>query len=71
MYIQVTKLFYLEGLKRVDVQTAHAGEIVSMAGCEGGVYMHLVKAFMYRELFIICIYIYVFIYICKYVCIYA
>jgi GTP-binding protein len=34
---KVTKLFYLEGLMRVDVQTAYAGEIVSMAGCEGGV----------------------------------
>ena len=32
-----TKLFYLEGLTRVDVMRAHAGEIVSMAGCEGGV----------------------------------
>lgn len=32
-----TKLFYLEGLTRVDVTEAHAGEIVSLAGCEGGV----------------------------------
>ena len=34
---KVTKLFYLEGLKRVDVNTASAGEIVSLAGCDGGV----------------------------------
>ena len=34
---KVSKLFYLEGLKRVDVDTAYAGEIVSMAGCDGGV----------------------------------
>jgi GTP-binding protein len=34
---KVTKLFYMEGLKRVDVTVAHAGEIVSLAGCEGGV----------------------------------
>jgi GTP-binding protein len=34
---KVSKLFYLEGLKRVDVEHAYAGEIVSMAGCEGGV----------------------------------
>jgi GTP-binding protein len=53
---KVTKLFYLEGLKRVDVEHAYAGqnylfyffslfyfsfhvegEIISMAGCEGGV----------------------------------
>jgi GTP-binding protein len=34
---KVTKLFYLEGLKRVDVDVAHAGEIVSLAGCNGGV----------------------------------
>lgn len=32
-----TKLFYLEGLTRVDVDEAHAGQVVSMAGCEGGV----------------------------------
>lgn len=32
-----TKLFYLEGLTRVDIDVAHAGEIVSMAGCEAGV----------------------------------
>lgn len=34
---RVTKLFYLEGLSRVDVESAHAGEIISLAGCEGGV----------------------------------
>ena len=34
---KVTKLFYLEGLKRVDVDMAHAGEIVSLAGCDAGV----------------------------------
>ena len=34
---KVSKLFYLEGLKRVDVEHAYAGEIVSMAGCDGGV----------------------------------
>lgn len=34
---KVTKLFYLEGLTRVDVNTAYAGEIVSLAGCHGGV----------------------------------
>jgi len=34
---RVTKLFYLEGLNRVDVETANAGEIVSIAGCNGGV----------------------------------
>ena len=33
----MTKLFYLEGLKKVDVEHAYAGEIVSLAGCEGGV----------------------------------
>lgn len=32
-----TKLFYLEGLTRVDVEEAQAGEIVSMAGSMGGV----------------------------------
>jgi GTP-binding protein len=32
-----TKLFYLQGLNRVDVEEAHAGEIISLAGCEGGV----------------------------------
>lgn len=34
---RVTKLFYLEGLQRVDVEKAYAGEIISIAGCEGGV----------------------------------
>lgn len=34
---KVTKLFFLEGLKRVDVEEANAGEIVSLAGCDGGV----------------------------------
>ncbi len=34
---KVTKLFFLEGLKRVDVEAAYAGEIVSLAGCDGGV----------------------------------
>jgi GTP-binding protein len=34
---KVTKLFFLEGLLRVDVESAYAGEIVSLAGCEGGV----------------------------------
>ncbi len=34
---KVTKLFYLEGLKRVDVTSAYAGEIISIAGCQGGV----------------------------------
>ena len=34
---KVTKLFYLEGLQRVDVSKAHAGEIVSLAGCDAGV----------------------------------
>lgn len=34
---KVTKLFYLEGLKRVDVETANAGEIISLAGCDAGV----------------------------------
>jgi GTP-binding protein len=34
---KVTKLFYLEGLKRVDVEHGYAGEIVSLAGCDGGV----------------------------------
>lgn len=32
-----TKLFYLQGLARVDVEVAHAGEIISLAGCDGGV----------------------------------
>ncbi len=34
---KVTKLFYLEGLQRVDVDKAHAGEIVSLAGSDAGV----------------------------------
>lgn len=34
---KVTKLFYLEGLSRVDVQSAYAGQIVSMTGSEGNV----------------------------------
>lgn len=34
---KVTKLFFLEGLKRVDVNSAYAGEIVSLAGSEAGV----------------------------------
>lgn len=34
---KVTKLFYLEGLVRVDVDSAAAGDIVSIAGTEGGV----------------------------------
>ncbi|RYH04650.1 GTP-binding protein [archaeon] len=34
---KVTKLFFLEGLKRVDVTRAYAGEIVSLAGSDGGV----------------------------------
>jgi GTP-binding protein len=34
---KVTKLFYLEGLLRVDVEHAYAGQIVSMAGTLGAV----------------------------------
>lgn len=34
---KVTKLFYLQGLQRVDVDSAHAGEIVSLTGSDGGV----------------------------------
>ena len=34
---KVTKLFYLEGLQRVDVENAYAGEIVSLAGTLGAV----------------------------------
>lgn len=34
---KVTKLFYLEGLQRVDVDHAYAGEIVSIAGTLGAV----------------------------------
>jgi len=32
-----TKLFYLEGLVKVDVMEANAGDIVSIAGCHAGV----------------------------------
>jgi GTP-binding protein len=32
-----TKLFYLRGLQRVDVEESRAGEIISLAGCDGGV----------------------------------
>jgi GTP-binding protein len=35
--VRVTKLFYLEGLERVDVEVAYAGEIVSLAGTTGAV----------------------------------
>lgn len=34
---KVTKMFYLQGLQRVEVDVAHAGEIVSFSGCDGGV----------------------------------
>jgi GTP-binding protein len=34
---KVSKLFYLEGLNRVDVDTAYAGQIVSVAGSQAGV----------------------------------
>ena len=34
---KATKLFYLEGLKRVDVEEARAGEIISLAGTDGNV----------------------------------
>jgi GTP-binding protein len=34
---KVTKLFYLRGLTRVDVDSANAGELISIAGCTGGV----------------------------------
>jgi GTP-binding protein len=34
---KVTKLFYLEGMERVDITKAHAGEIVSLAGSDGSV----------------------------------
>ena len=34
---RITKLFFLEGLRRVDVEHAYAGEIISMAGADGGV----------------------------------
>ena len=32
---KVTKLYVYEGLERIEVQTAPAGEIVSLAGLEG------------------------------------
>jgi GTP-binding protein len=35
--MKVTKLFYLQGLQRVDVSEANAGEIVSLAGTDAGV----------------------------------
>jgi GTP-binding protein len=35
--MKVSKLFYLQGLQRVDVTEANAGEIVSLAGTEAGV----------------------------------
>eukprot|EP01039_Chlorochromonas_danica_P013210 gene13210-15254_t len=35
--MRVSKLFYLQGLQRVDVTEANAGEIVSLAGTEAGV----------------------------------
>lgn len=34
---KVTKMFYLEGLNRIEVTTAYAGQIVSIAGCQAGV----------------------------------
>ena len=34
---KVTKMFYLKGMERIEVDRAYAGQIVSMAGCEGGV----------------------------------
>jgi GTP-binding protein len=34
---KVTKLFYLEGLQRRDVDAAYAGQIVSLTGTTGGV----------------------------------
>jgi len=34
---KISKLFYMEGLKRVDVESTQAGEIVSLAGCDGNV----------------------------------
>ena len=34
---KVTKLFFMEGMSRVDVTEANAGEIVSLAGCDAGV----------------------------------
>lgn len=34
---KVTKLFYFEGLNRVDVDKAYAGQIISLAGCHARV----------------------------------
>jgi len=34
---KVTKLFYMRGLERVEVDRAYAGQIVSLTGCNGGV----------------------------------
>lgn len=34
---KVTKLFYLKGMERIEVDKAYAGQIVSMTGCEAGV----------------------------------
>ena len=34
---KVTKLFYFEGLGRIDVEKAYAGQIISLAGCNAGV----------------------------------
>lgn len=45
---QVTKLFYLEGMHRVDVTEARAGELISLAGCDGNVADTI--AGMYRDL---------------------
>lgn len=33
---KVTKLFYLQGLNRVDVERSYSGEIISLAGTQGG-----------------------------------
>ena len=34
--IKVTKLFYLQGLNRVDVEASYSGEIISLAGTVNG-----------------------------------
>lgn len=34
---RVTKLFYMEGLEKIDVTEAHAGEMISLTGSGGGV----------------------------------
>lgn len=34
---KVTKLFYLKGMERIEVDEAFAGQIVSLTGCEAGV----------------------------------